>query len=199
MRVFKEEPIERALLERIIDGARFAPSAHNSQSTEFVVVQEKAVLKQIVELTGEYFAKVVRQLRNPIKRRVLLLFARREVEGAIDFLPELEMLVQAVRGGKDMILHDAPAVVLFHADRHAGFADVNAGLSLANAMYVAQGLGLGSFWLGFVVAACKRDGRIPRLLSIPENHCIYGGLAVGHPRFRYAKWIERNAPRVRWM
>jgi nitroreductase len=31
-------------MERVIDGARFAPSAHNSQSTEYLVVQDGTVL-----------------------------------------------------------------------------------------------------------------------------------------------------------
>ena len=52
IREFTDRPVEKHLIDRIIDCARFAPSGCNSQSTEFVVVQDRAVLNEIVELTS---------------------------------------------------------------------------------------------------------------------------------------------------
>ena len=48
IREFTDRPVEKHLIDRIIDCARFAPSGCNSQSTEFVVVQDRAVLNEIV-------------------------------------------------------------------------------------------------------------------------------------------------------
>ena len=44
IRAFRDKPLAKETIESIIDGARFAPSGHNSQSTEYLVVQDKAVL-----------------------------------------------------------------------------------------------------------------------------------------------------------
>ena len=49
IREFRKKSVDRALIEQIIEGARFAPSSHNSQSTEYIVVQDPAVLRQVVE------------------------------------------------------------------------------------------------------------------------------------------------------
>lgn len=49
IRPFKDKPVDKELVEKIIDGARFAPSGHNVQSTEFVVVQSKDMRKNYEE------------------------------------------------------------------------------------------------------------------------------------------------------
>jgi nitroreductase len=50
IRAFENRPIDRDLLEKIIDAGRFAPTARNVQPWEFVVVTESRTLKAISEL-----------------------------------------------------------------------------------------------------------------------------------------------------
>jgi nitroreductase/NAD-dependent dihydropyrimidine dehydrogenase PreA subunit len=197
-RAFKDRPVERELIEKVIAGARLAPSAHNTQSTEFIVIQEPAVLKQISQLTADYLEKITRLLRNPISRAFLRLVEGEKVKGAMHALDGFERVAQAVREGKDRILRHAPALILFHADRSIAFAEANANLALQNATLIAQTLGLGTFWTGYVVSTCNRDTRIPRLLSLPEGHKVYGGLALGYPRFPFQRWMERRSPQPTW-
>jgi nitroreductase len=123
----------------------------------------------------------------------------REVRGAIHGLEDFDRIVNDVRNGRDTILHNAPALILFHADRGASFAAVNANLALQNATFVAEALGLGSFYTGYVVVACDHGNSIPKFLSLPNNHKIYGGLALGYPKFKFKNWIERKTPRIRWL
>jgi len=199
IRVFTDDPVRRELIEKVIDGARLAPSAHNVQSTEYIVVRDKAVLHKIVQLTARYFAKTARQLRNPTTRTLLRMVAGKEVEGAVDLLPDFDLIAEAVQSGKDPILRGAPCFLVFHAEQGANFSVVNANLALHNATLVCQALGLGSFYTGYVVGACKRDKSIPELLSIPDGHQIYAAMALGHPRFEFRNWIERRPPQVEWI
>lgn len=199
IREFMDKPVEKELIEKIIDGAHFAPSDHNVQSTEFVVVQNKEVLDKIVELTVSYLAKTLKQFHNPLIRRLLLIVAKNEVEGALHLQPDLDRVVNEVLNGKDTVLFNAPALLLFHADKNINRSDVNASLALANASLVIQGLGLGSFYAGYLVSACKRDNSIPNLLSIPTKNQIYGALALGYPKFKYKNWIERRPPKIKWI
>lgn len=58
-RLFKDTPVERDVLEMVLEAARFAPSQHNDQSTEFVVIRDKKILYEITALTaGGSFAGV---------------------------------------------------------------------------------------------------------------------------------------------
>ncbi|TRZ95213.1 nitroreductase family protein [bacterium] len=51
IRSYKDKPIAKAILEQIIDTARYAPTARNLQPWEFVVVTLSDTLKKISDLT----------------------------------------------------------------------------------------------------------------------------------------------------
>jgi nitroreductase len=57
-RAYQPTPIERDVIERIVDAARRAPSASNQQPWEFVAVVDAALRRQIAELTdyGKFIA-----------------------------------------------------------------------------------------------------------------------------------------------
>jgi len=59
VRTFNSKPVSKDLLEKLIDFARLAPTAKNEQPWEFVVVTDKAILKQLGELTdyGKFIAQ----------------------------------------------------------------------------------------------------------------------------------------------
>ncbi|HBB31097.1 MAG TPA: nitroreductase [Cyanobacteria bacterium UBA8803] len=199
VREFRNQPVSKEAIAKILEGARFAPSAHNSESTQFVVVQDRATIAQIVQLTVDYLRKLIQQLRNPITRRILRWMAGKELEGAIANLHNLAKVVATYDNGTDTVLYQTPTLILFHADRKVGFAGVNANLAVQNAALMVEVLGLGCFYTGFVVAVCDRDNRIAKLVNLPEDHKIYGGLAVGYPKFNYRNWIERKPARIQWV
>lgn len=51
IRVYKDKPIPKEILEKIVDSSRFAPTARNEQPWEFMVVTEKETLKKIAGIT----------------------------------------------------------------------------------------------------------------------------------------------------
>jgi nitroreductase len=58
VREYLKKSIPKADLEKIVDAARFAPTARNVQPWEFVVVTAPGVLKQIADITdhGKFIA-----------------------------------------------------------------------------------------------------------------------------------------------
>ena len=182
----------------IVDAAHFAPSGHNVQSTKYIVVQDRATLDKIVALTAAYFAKTSQQLHNPVIRLGLRLVSRAQLEGALRMLPEIDLLLEAVKQGADPVLRGAPCFIALYARANTVLPSVNAQLALHNATLAAQALGLGSFYTGFVLAACDRDPSIPSLLAVPKGHRVYAGMALGHPKFPFTNWIQRRPPSVTW-
>jgi nitroreductase/Pyruvate/2-oxoacid:ferredoxin oxidoreductase delta subunit len=200
VRLFKDKPVEKELIERIIDAARFAPSAHNLQTTEYIVIQDKELLREIVQATSRYYQKLISQLHNPLIRPFILLMMRKQARTIIDvLLPGLEQLVLQVQRGKDRILRNAPALMLAHADERTFSMDVNAHLALQNTALMIHAQGLGSYWTGYLVGACERDKSLQQLINLPKNHRVYGGLAIGYPQFKFEKWPERKIPKITWL
>lgn len=205
IRSFREKPIERGLIERIIDGARFAPSGHNAQSTEFLAVHDKAVLEQVSALTVQYLEFEIKRFSNPIFRTMVVMANRELAQSGLDELPGFKRMIQRFKAGMDPILFHAPLLLVFHARRKVGFADVNASLALQNASLVAHSLGIGHFFAGWVISACKAPmaqewaRRIPRLLGIPPENNIYGALALGYPVPKFKNWMEKKPAQVKWL
>jgi nitroreductase/Pyruvate/2-oxoacid:ferredoxin oxidoreductase delta subunit len=199
IREFRPKPVERALIEQIIAGARCAPSAHNVQSTQYIVVQDPTVLKQIVELTMAQYQWWRNLLNNPLVRAITRLTMGATRQAMLNGLSEnFTALIDRHQQGDDPILRDAPTLLIFHADRHADFAGVNANLALQNASLVCETLKLGAFYTGYVVAGSHYNARLAKLLKLPRDHKIYAGLAIGYPRFHYQNWIERKPAQIQW-
>lgn len=199
IREFRNKPVDRALIEQMIEGARFAPSAHNVQSTEFIVVQDKAVLSQVVKLAIAQFRLWRNLLSNPMIRPFTRIIMGTAGQTMLDGLVEtFTDLISQYQQGKDPILREASTLLIFHADRYAGFSSVNANLALQNASLVGETLKLGTFYTGYVVAASNFNPQMAKLLKLPPNHKIYAGLAIGYPRFHYTNWIERKPAQIEW-
>ena len=204
IRAFRDKPVAKDTIETIIDGARFAPSGHNSQSTEFLVVQDRAVLSQVSATVIEYLKFEIKRFSNPLFKTVALLANRESAESGLHEIPGFKKKVQKFEAGADPILNDAPVLLAFLAPRTDGYGDVNTQLALQNASLVAHSLGVGHFYTGWVLAPCRApmarawNRRIPNLLGIPPENMLYGALALGYPIPRFKNMIERKPPILRW-
>jgi len=205
IRAFRDKPLAKDTIETIIDGARFAPSGHNSQSTEFLVVQDKDVLNQVSAMVVEYLKFEIKRFSNPFFKTLALLADRDLTKSGIQEIPGFKQMVQMFESGADPILNGAPVLLAFHAHRTEGFADVNAQLALQNASLVAHASGIGHFCTGWVLSPGRApmarawNRRIPSLLGIPPDNKLYGALALGYPIPRFKNMIERKTPQIRWI
>jgi nitroreductase/NAD-dependent dihydropyrimidine dehydrogenase PreA subunit len=198
IRNFLRKDVEKEVIGTIIDGARFAPSAKNTQSTQFIVIQDRMLLHSVASATAEWLGRTAKRLKNPLLRKLYLLRGEKNAEEVTRWISQFELIAERMRGGSDPILRNAPALVLFHADQSITFAEANANLAVQNAMLIASSLGLGTFYTGYVVAASDRDKTLRRILELPIKHKVYGGLAIGYPEIMFSKWIERNPPVITW-
>ena len=155
IRAFRDKPLARETIERIIDGARFAPSGHNSQSTQYLVVQDRTVLNQVSAMVIEYLKFEIRRFANPLFRTLALLADRELAESGLHEVPNFKRVTRLFESGADPILYGAPVLLAFHARRTDGFADINAQLALQNASFVAHSLGIGHFYTGWVVSTWR--------------------------------------------
>ena len=57
-RKFKNEMVPEKLIEKIVEAGRYAPSGGNSQSTHFIVIENREVLVKLADLAKEEFAKM---------------------------------------------------------------------------------------------------------------------------------------------
>ncbi len=200
-RSYKEKPVEREVLEKVLEVARYGPSGHNEQSTEFIVVQDEKMIYEIGRLTAEGLKRMAIPFKYGIGRMMMrFMMGPRGVEYLGELAPEFEGIAELYYDGTDIILHQPPVLLLFCADSVGGtFAATNATIALHNAALAAESLGLGCYYAGFVATVSERSDSIAQLVSLPETHKIYGALAMGYPRLKFKKRPERNPAKVTWL
>jgi nitroreductase len=134
-RSFKRRKVERYVLGKVLEVARLGPSGHNEQSTEFVVIQDEELIRQIGALTAKGLERMAMPFLYPIARMIMRpMLDRRGVEYVAELAPELKGLAALYEEGTDLILHEPPVLVLFCADSVGGtFAGTNVNIALHNA------------------------------------------------------------------
>jgi nitroreductase/NAD-dependent dihydropyrimidine dehydrogenase PreA subunit len=199
IRTFQNRPVGRDFIEKVIDGARFAPSAKNTQSTHYTVVEDKKILSAIASETANWLTETAGRLKSPLLRWFYLLGQKHSKEEVERWISQFELIAERMGNGIDTVLFDAPTLLLFHADESVRFANENANLALQNATLIACSLGLGSFYTGYVVLAFTHRKTLGRLVDLPRGHKVFGGLALGFPRIQFSRWIDRRPAEVKWM
>lgn len=189
-RFFSGRPVREKEIQKIIEAARYAPSALNSQSTKYLVIQDVVLLTEISENAAEFLKKTIEELRKTHKKEEL------EQDHAFNVIAKKVSEVQA--GGEDVFLHNASAIILFYADRQASMGGINANLALQNALLAAETLGVGAFYSGFVLFAIRHNPEFKKILKIPDTCEIHAALALGYPKVKFKKWIERNPADITW-
>jgi nitroreductase len=189
-RVFKDETIDRALVERLCAVARMAPSAINTQDRAFIVIEDKATLDVLRSELRGYVAsslRLTRFLAGPIGRLVVPRVSRPLVRL---FVADLAQCLRRLDAGGDPIFNGAPCLVLFTGNSLDPLGRDNALHAMAYFMLMAEAMGLGTCVNGYAQAASKI---IARRVALPPLHRVYGAVTLGIK----AIGIEGAVPRER--
>jgi len=183
IRDFKDEPVPRELLDKILEAAVKAPSNSNRQPWEFMVV------------TGEKLKELVAGIDAAIKsgsksRRELLTRDDKwpaPAPGAARANELMKGLVEAARSAgvapaefirSNFFFFGAPCVVVVLMDKGYGTGSlVSVGAAIENLLLAAHDLGLGSCWM---MMPLEFSDAFRSLFSIPESKYLVSAVAIGY-------------------
>lgn len=199
-REFIRRPVETGYWQALLEAMRLAPSGMNARPVQAAIVTDPATVAAISAQTVALFRKLMRLAGTPLGRLILSLLAGREAtKRLVTMLPELSTIAACADAGGDPILHNAPGVLILHADRCAPTAHDDCLLAAMAAMLHAPTLGLGTCLIGFTLPAFQRLRPLRALIDLPTGHEVYAVLAVGYPATRFLRLPPRSAIPVRWV
>ena len=180
-RDFVDEPVSDALLYRILDHARFAPSGGNRQGWKVIVVRDQATrgaLKPLIEpAMKRYFAQVANQEApwntiNPSTLSEAQIAAQPISAGAIEKLVQAPVLL--------FVFVDLSVVASF--DRDLDRVGVISGASIYpfvwNILLAARNEGLGGTPTTFAAA---QEPALQSLLGVPKHLAFASMIPLGKP------------------
>jgi nitroreductase/NAD-dependent dihydropyrimidine dehydrogenase PreA subunit len=180
IRCYKDDPVPKEQTLRLLQAARYAPSGHNSQGIEYLVVQGKATLDKVREIVVEWMRDTV--LHNEALARAL----------------HLAGIIKAHERGEDRILRGAPQLIVATAPGELRAAQVSTYLALEYVELYAATLGMGTCWAGFTHICSQQTPALSKFLRIREDWMITGIMMVGYPQYAYYRLPERNQLAVSW-
>lgn len=180
IRVYRDEPVEKETLQRLIEIARYAPSGHNAQPVEWLVVGGKDDVRRMAGMTADWMRSVLDA--NPDMGRAMLF----------------DRIVAAWDAGSDTICRGAPHLVITHGAEQNPIVPSACTIALAYLELAAPSLGLGACWAGYFHVAARQWPPLKEALALPSGHAMQGGMMVGRPKYRYKRLPLRKEPSVSW-
>lgn len=178
VRNFRPQVPDDAVLTRLLDICRYAPTAGNSQGMYYIVIRDPEKIKAIAEAVACWMEE--------------------EVEAGTENKRYFMTVLRAYRErGQDIIARHAPCLIFALARRLNITGVSNAEQSWAYAELFAPTIGLGTTIAGFI-QSCGIAGYQPLLdlLDIPPKHKVVGALMVGYPKYKYHRMPERQHLKV---
>jgi nitroreductase len=183
-------------LRQILDGARWAPTAHNMQNFEIVVVDDPRLLDAISEIPAETSLAFVEENYQQLSFSEDEL--RRKKRGLLGLMFPSEWRTPGVKPkldaehahsilGAPIRMCSALLLVTYDARKRAPASEgdmlgmISLGCVLENMWLVAQSLGIG-FQVQSVLSSPSVELEVRRLVELPEPLKIGFAVRLGYPK-----------------
>jgi nitroreductase len=171
-RQFKKDQIKESDLKEILNAAIHAPNAQNLQKWHFTVVQNKATLDRMVEITKT-------NLRDS----------------------NIPFFLERINSPDYHTYYHAPTVILISGDEKHKFIDLDCGLAAQNILLSAESLGISSVVMtsSEFLFASKDPTGIKKELGIPEGYRHICVVALGYREGAKPAAPDRNMDVVNYI
>ncbi len=201
VRSFRDKPVERAVLEKVIEAASTAPMGFPPHTTEVVIFDTPKELDHLAEMLRSQYAGLLKTTGNPIGRAMVRLMAGAQDWNVLKthiFPLAREANAAFAKTGEDRYMYEAPAMMLFHADPDGACYEENAHIVCTYAMLAAHAHGLGTTILGVVAPIVERSAELRLRYAIPKGNKVLTALILGYPKYKYKRGIRRELKNVHY-
>ncbi len=198
IRRYQNKDVPNAEIETLFDIMRFAPSGHNAQPCEYVVIKDKDKKRMLAEATIKSFKsfKLLIKIHKVLKPFVPKAFY--EILSDRGTALGVDELIKQYESGKDIVFFDAPVLILVHVPNLGGLSYVDPTIAITYGMLAATAMGLGSCWMGFTMMAVQKNKGVLRQLNISKGRFIAGVMTLGYPVHTYHRVPVRNKIKAEW-
>lgn len=203
IRRFQEEPVDDAIVTKLIDGARCIPSGGNAHSYEFIVLKGDSSVKADLENElGRIYEKRSMLLNNVILRNAAKPFVDVLTRGFLrdkEYRVRIKALVERVHSNEDIFFRHAPIIIVIHSAAVIPTPKEDCILAGYNITMLAQAMGLGSCFVTLAQNAINSSRQCKRLLGLSDNDSIYAVLILGYPAVKHLRNAPKKEKEIRWL
>ena len=164
VRNYKDRAVPEELIDELLKVAIQAPSGLNEQPWGFVIVKDKALIREISDYCKKMIGFVLPLMRlfKPKKLDVINRFSAK------------------VKNKELNLFYNAPVLICVCARKDAFTKALDASAAVENMLLAAHSLGLGGCWIGLGKPIASNKKWRSRL-GIPDNFTLEDIIVIGYP------------------
>jgi nitroreductase/Pyruvate/2-oxoacid:ferredoxin oxidoreductase delta subunit len=179
VRHFTSKSVDKELIAKVIDIARYAASGGNGQPVKWIVIHEPSEVKRVACLTIDWM-RTIQNTSHPLA----------------DYVPAI---ISTWDNGLDLICHNSPHILFAHIPIEPIDDPTEAIIALTHFDIAAPAFGIGTCWAGFVKMAIDNYKPLKDLLSIPEERKAACPMLFGYSSYKIASIPRRNPVDIVWI
>jgi nitroreductase len=199
VRSFRNKEVPREDLEKLVEMCRYTPTGSNLQKVQVKVITHKEKIKRLSDLTVDFFLDRIGQVEDQVEK---LTAEKKEVppdlQNLYTFLNRYRILGTARDMGRDPILYQAPAVMLFHSPPSPSTPKEDCIIAAQTVVLAAMTAGLGTCYIGLLKIAAENAPAVQEAMALPPGNTVHAILIIGYPRLKFFKAVDRKPMVVQW-
>jgi nitroreductase/Pyruvate/2-oxoacid:ferredoxin oxidoreductase delta subunit len=199
IRLYKDKPVSKEDINRIIEAGRFAPSAGNGQPFKFIIVTDKETNRK-VDLESAKVLYLIKRLYSGKNRWRKFLVSILSVISANKWDQRPIAAMEKVYQTNGLITFNAPVVIHVLKDKRGiSHPDIDSSIAAQNMVLAAHAIGLGTCYIGFIASTIPYAPKIKKILGIEYPYELVTSICVGHPKLKYDNPVSRGRVAVEWI
>jgi len=201
LRIYQARSVEKAKLEMLVEAGRYAPTGANRQACEYVVVSGRKALDKVCTMAIGNLQEQGKELQKAIDEYTRKKKPIPEEMASRQTLPPVwERIAGKWKEGVDQLLHHAPALIIVHMKKGlATTPEIDAAIASTQMVLLAETLGFGTCYIGFLIWAIENSKELKKFLAIPEDSKTLVAFTVGYPKVEFLRFVARNPAKVGWV
>lgn len=176
VRVWADKAVPKEVFEKLIEVASYAPSGVNIHPVEWVIVNDPKKVKEFSDASIAFLTSLPDE--HPGKS-----FA--------------DMILGGLGEG-DPICRNAPALMIAVTKGYNPSELVDAVIALSYVDVYAPSLGIGTCWVGYVMAMLSFNPELGKILGIPSDRKPQYAMLAGYPKYKFRQLPPREMGKVVW-
>jgi ferredoxin len=183
-RVFTSKEIRDEDLQKLVEYAEKAPSAHNNRTRKYIILRRPEIEKVLAGMMEDYHVQVDKLSQGRLL--IVKIFNRKKYDELSIIRRSLQHALAEYEKKQDRIFRDAPYVVCIAASTGDRFSRDDCIASQHYLMLYGKTIKIDSFIVGYAQAEHKV---IEKIVGIEEGYSIYAISAFGYGKYYYNKEV----------
>ncbi|UUX93247.1 nitroreductase family protein [Methanoplanus endosymbiosus] len=179
-RNFRSKHVDPETIQRILDTARYAPSAGNEQPIKWIIITGKKAISLVV------------------RRAVIAMEEEIKKDPKSRYIHIIDKVKDAWLNGEDLICRSAPHIVIASVPEESPYYDVDSVIALSWFELATYSHGIGTSWCGLLQVLSNENEHLRKQLRIPIGYKSGCVMIFGYGKFRVRQIPPRNPPDVSW-